>query len=105
MVGLFQEIEELLKGIEYKIISHVRCEGNKLVDYLDNWGSKETKGKVDNRWTPQLAMTRWENLRQIIEQDINATITTKISCITRLGWQGMNTQKQGRNGRTASTPL
>lgn len=72
--GLVQEIEEILKGIEYKITSHVRREGNKPTDFLANWGSKELKGKVNDSWENQMEMTRWENLRRLIEHDINETI-------------------------------
>jgi len=72
--GLVQDLEENMKSIEYKIIHNVRRGGNKPVDYLANWGCNETSGKVDSRWTTQLATTRWEHLERIIEQDYNAAI-------------------------------
>lgn len=71
--SIVQEIEETLKKNEYKIISHVKREGNKPADCLANWGSKEIKGKVDDSWTNQMAMTRWDNLKQLIDNDTHET--------------------------------
>jgi len=39
--GIVQDLAELLKRIEYKIINHVRRKGNNAADHLANWGSKE----------------------------------------------------------------
>lgn len=63
-----------MKGIDYKITSHVRRDRNKPADFLANWGSKELRGKVDDSWTNQMMMTRWESLRKFIENDSHATI-------------------------------
>lgn len=65
MAGLIQDLEESMKHIEYKVIHHVRREGNRPADYLANWGCNEPDGKVDTIWTSQLATTRWENLNRI----------------------------------------
>lgn len=73
-VGLIQDLEESMKRIEYKVIHHVRREGNKPADYLANWGCNEPEGKVDTIWTPQMARTRWENLNRITNQDNNEAI-------------------------------
>jgi len=68
-VSIVQEIEETLKGIEYKITSHIKREGNKPADCLANWGSKESMAKVDDNWVNQAVMTRWDGLKQLIEND------------------------------------
>ena len=62
-----------MKHIEYKVIHHVRREGNRPADYLVNWGCNEQDGKVDTIWTTQLVETRWENLNRITKQDNNDT--------------------------------
>lgn len=36
MATIIQEIRELLSRIEYKIFNHVRREGNRAADYLEN---------------------------------------------------------------------
>lgn len=49
-VAIIQEIGELLSRIKYKIFNHIRREGNRAADYLENWGSKETRRELDNSW-------------------------------------------------------
>ena len=71
--GLIQDLVEIMKRIDYKIIYHVKREGNKAADYLANWGCNEPNGKVDSIWSTHMAGTRWENLNQIIKQDNNDT--------------------------------
>lgn len=58
MVGLIQDLTESMNYIEYKVIHHVRREGNRAVDHLANWGCNEPDRKVDSIWTTQLAETR-----------------------------------------------
>lgn len=41
MEGIIQDLVDMLKRIEYKIINHVRRKGNKAADFLANWGCKE----------------------------------------------------------------
>lgn len=60
--SLVQDLEESMKCIKYKVILHVRHEGNRPTDYLANWRCNEPGGKVDTRWTFQLAMIRWVHL-------------------------------------------
>lgn len=57
-VGLIQDLAEIMKCIDYKIINHVRREGNKAADFLANWGCNEQGGKVDSIWT-----INWEEPR------------------------------------------
>jgi len=64
MVGLIQDMANTLKCIDYKIISHVKREGNKATDFLANWGCQE--GKVDSIWPTIMNKPEWETLNQII---------------------------------------
>lgn len=48
--AIIKDIEELLNRIDYKIINHVRRNGNKAADFLANWGSKEAKSSLDRSW-------------------------------------------------------
>jgi len=73
--GIIQDLAELLKIIEYKIINHVRRRGNNAADLLANWGSKELEGKIDNSWPTILNNPRWEELTTIITQDHNESAT------------------------------
>jgi len=69
IAGIVQDLEELLKRIDYKIINHVRRKGNKATDFLFNWGSNEQERKIDNRWPIIINNLRWEELTTIINQD------------------------------------
>ena len=71
--GIVQDMEELLKRIDYKIINHVRRKGNKVADFLANWGSNDQERKIDNRWPVLLNDTRWGELTSIINQDYDET--------------------------------
>lgn len=73
--GIIQGMAEILKRIEYKIINHVRRKGNKVADYLANWGCKEQGERVDNIWPTIMNKPRWEELTIIITQDHNGTTT------------------------------
>ena len=57
----------ILKSMDYKIISHVAREGNRAADFLANWGCKE--GKVDSSWPTIMNKPEWETLNQIIIRD------------------------------------
>eukprot|EP00253_Pinus_taeda_P003542 PITA_03542 len=63
--GLIQDLAETIKRIEYKVIHHVRREGNRAADFLANWGCNEPDGTMDSIWPTQLLGTRWENLNII----------------------------------------
>ena len=67
--GLIQDMANILKCIEYKIISHVKREGNKAADFLANWACQE--GKVDGIWPTIMNKPGWETLNLIITQDGN----------------------------------
>lgn len=64
-----QDMANILKCIDYKIIIHVKREGNKATDFLANWGCQE--GKVDSIWPTSMNKHEWETLNQIIIQDGN----------------------------------
>lgn len=66
---LIQDMAIILKHIEYKIISHIKREGNKAADFLANWGCKE--GKVDSILPTVMNKLGWETLNLIITQDRN----------------------------------
>lgn len=67
--GLVQDMANILKHIEYKIIIHVKREGNKAAYFLANWECKE--GKVDSIWPTSMNKLGWETLNLIITQDRN----------------------------------
>lgn len=71
MVGLIQGLAEILKCIEYKIVNHVRRDGNKAADFLANWGCNEEGGKVNSIWPIHWEELRWEPFNLIITQDNN----------------------------------
>jgi len=43
MAGLIQDMANILKSIDYKIISHVKREGNRAADFLANWDVRKVK--------------------------------------------------------------
>eukprot|EP00253_Pinus_taeda_P030826 PITA_30826 len=67
--AIIKDIEELLNKIEYKTIKHVRRDGNKAVDFLANWGSKETGNKLDRSWPFLERDHSWEGLKTILNLD------------------------------------
>jgi len=67
--GIVQELAELLRRIDYKIINHVRRKGNKAVDFLANWGSNDQENRIDNKWPLVMCNPRWEALITIIKHD------------------------------------
>lgn len=69
--SLIRDIEELLKEVDYKIMSHVRREGNKPADCLANRGSKEPSECIDASWNDQAELAKWEGLKQLIDKDNN----------------------------------
>lgn len=71
---LIQEMENSMKHIEYKVIHHVRREGNRAADYFTNWGCNDPNGKVDNIWSAQMEGTRWEELNTIKKQDNDVNV-------------------------------
>eukprot|EP00253_Pinus_taeda_P015705 PITA_15705 len=64
-----RDIGELLKNIDFMITSHVRREGNKPADCLANWGSNERMEPIDDSWTNQELLARWDGLNQLIRKD------------------------------------
>ena len=74
-VGIIQDIVDLLSRIEYKIINHVRCNGNRVADLLANWWSKEPVRRLDRSWSSLEADQSWGELKNIITQDYNESIT------------------------------
>ena len=58
-----------MKGVEYKITSHVKREGNKPADYLANWGCKEPSEGIDASWHEQAELAQWDDLKQLIDRD------------------------------------
>lgn len=74
--GLIQDLADIMKHIDYKIITHVRRDGNKAADILSNWGCNEHDGKVDNIWPTHIDKPRWETLNLIITQDDNEITTS-----------------------------
>jgi len=71
--GIIQDLADILKRIEYKIINHVRRKGNKAAYFLANWECKEQGKKVDNIWPTVMNRPGCENLITIITQDHNGT--------------------------------
>jgi len=71
--SIVRDIVEMLTGIDFKITSHVRREGNKPADCLANWGSKEQLDRIDDSWTNQVTLARWDGLKQLISNDNHDT--------------------------------
>ena len=67
--GIIQEIADLLKRIEYKIINHVRRKGNQAADFMANWGCKGRGSTVDNQWRAVCWNKEWKDLAEIINAD------------------------------------
>jgi len=64
-----RDIGELLTKIDFTITSHVIREGNKPADCLANWGSNEQMEPIDDSWTNQVLLARWDGLNQLIRKD------------------------------------
>jgi len=64
-----REIGDMLTGIDVTLTSHVRREGNKPADCLANWGSNERRAPIDDSWTNQKKLARWDELNQLIRKD------------------------------------
>eukprot|EP00253_Pinus_taeda_P009398 PITA_09398 len=64
-----REIGDMLTGIDVTLTSHVRREGNKPADCLANWGSNERRAPIDDSWTNQEELARWDELNQLIRKD------------------------------------
>lgn len=67
--SIVHDIAELLKEIDYKIVSHVRREGNQPADCLANWGIKEAIERIDDGWHTQAELAKWDGLKQLIDTD------------------------------------
>eukprot|EP00253_Pinus_taeda_P015299 PITA_15299 len=67
--GIVQDIAELLKGVDYKIFSHVKRNGNRAADFLANWGCKGRTGKIDSMWRTIQVNGEWKELDNIINHD------------------------------------
>lgn len=76
MASLIQDLETIIKRIDYKIIKHVRRDGNKAADFLANWGSNEQGGKLDSIWSTRLEEPRMDPLKTIITQDYDEDTTS-----------------------------
>lgn len=73
---LIQDLANIMKCVDYKIFNHVRRDGNKVADFLANWGCNEQDGKVDSIWPTHIDKPRWETLTLIITQDDNESTTS-----------------------------
>lgn len=73
--GIIQDIAVLLNRIDYKIINHVRHNGNKAADLLANWGRKEVTCRLDRNWLSFEADHNWEGIKNIITQDHHEATT------------------------------
>eukprot|EP00253_Pinus_taeda_P010380 PITA_10380 len=60
--GIVQEIAELIKRIDYRIISHVRRKGNQAADWLANWGCRGRGSTIDSQWRAVEGNREWKEL-------------------------------------------
>lgn len=76
MAKLIQDLEEIIKCIDYRIINHVKRDCNKATDFLANQGCNEQNEKVDSIWLIHLEATQWEPHNLIITHDNHETTTS-----------------------------
>eukprot|EP00253_Pinus_taeda_P033811 PITA_33811 len=74
--GIVKEIAELLKRIDYKIISHVRRKGNQAADWLANWGCSGRGTTIDSQWRVVEGNEEWKALADLIKADHDKTTNT-----------------------------
>jgi len=67
--GIVQELEDLIRRIDYKFFNHVKRKGNQAVDFLANWRSKDRRNRIDNMWPMVIHNQEWEDLTRIINHD------------------------------------
>jgi len=77
---LIQDINELIQDFEYIIPTHSRRNGNKVADFLANWGCLHPGVNIDNPWINENGEAGMYQLTLTLNQDLSPNHNPQSGC-------------------------